>query len=142
MKSSDVTIQKGESVKPTERFQKLLDKYEDDPRYIAEGLLIDINEQVVRLMERKGLNRTQLAALLDVSSAYVTKLLNGNENLTIKQLVRLSAALDSSVDVAIVPGQFNVNRLLSYTPRKLDNNQFDTEVPLVETYESDLTIAA
>jgi transcriptional regulator with XRE-family HTH domain len=98
-------------MKPAERFQKLLDKYEDDPRYIAEGLLIDINEQVVRLMERKGINRTQLAALLDVSSAYVTKLLNGNENLTIKQLVRLSAVLDSSVDVAIVPRQFIVRRL-------------------------------
>jgi plasmid maintenance system antidote protein VapI len=110
-KSSDVTIQKGESVRPAERFQKLLDKYEDDPRYIAEGLLIEINEQVVHLMERKGINRTQLAALLDVSSAYVTKLLNGNENLTIKQLVRLSAALDSSVDVAIVPRQFKVKRL-------------------------------
>jgi plasmid maintenance system antidote protein VapI len=98
-------------VKPANRFQKLLDKYEGDPRYIAEGLLVDTNEQVVRLMEQRGVNRTQLAALLDVSSAYVTKLLKGNENLTIKQLVRLSAALDSSVNVEIVPRQFKATRM-------------------------------
>ena len=112
--------QKGESLKPAERFKKLLDKYQDDPRFVAEGLLIDIDEQIVRLMQEKGITRTLFAGLLGVSRAYVTKLLNGNENLTIKQLVRVCAALDCGIDIAIIPRQFKANRLVSYTPRRVE----------------------
>ena len=120
VKLRDNSIQKGDSLKPAERFKKLLDKYQDDPRFVAEGLLIDIDEQIVRLMQEKGITRTRFAGLLGVSRAYVTKLLNGNENLTIKQLVRVCAALDCGIEIAIIPRQFKANRLVSYTPRRVE----------------------
>jgi DNA-binding Xre family transcriptional regulator len=108
--------QKGESLKPAERFKKLLDKYQDDPRFVAEGLLIDIDEKIVHLMQEKEITRTRFAGLLGVSRAHVTKLLNGNENLTIKQLVRMCVALDCGTDLANIPRQFKASRRVSYTP--------------------------
>ena len=120
MKLRENSIQKRESLKPAERFKKLLDKYQDDPRFVAEGLLIDIDEQIVRLMQEKGNTRTRFAGLLGVSRAYVTKLLNGNENLSIKQLVRVCAALDCGIDVAIIPRRLKVNRLMIHTPGRVE----------------------
>ena len=120
VKLAENSIQKGESLKSAKRFKKLLDKYQDDPRFVAEGLLIDIDEKIVRLMQEKGITRTRFAGLLGVSRAYVTKLLNGNENLTIKQLVRVCAALDCGIAIAIIPRQLKGNRLVSYTPRKVE----------------------
>lgn len=129
-------------VKPSDRFNKLTRKYENDPEYVAEGLLIDINEQIVRMLTSKEITRTRLAKMLDVSTAYITKLLNGNENLTIKQLVRLAVALDCCVDVAFVPRLFTVNRLLNYTPKTFDMQRIGEPISLEESDEPNLTIAA
>jgi len=124
------TLKKGDALKPADRFKKLLDKYRDDPEYVAEGLLIDINEQIVELLESKKVTRSELAQKLGVSNAYITKLLNGNENLTIKQLVRLVVALGCSVDVAIVPKRFTVDRLPSY---RRERREFILPAELVKT---------
>jgi predicted XRE-type DNA-binding protein len=80
-------------MKASDRFKALQDRYEEDPGFVAEGVLIDINEQVVRLMETQQMNKTALARKLEVSNAYVSKLLSGNQNLTIRQLVRLMMVL-------------------------------------------------
>ena len=129
-------------MKPAEQFKGLLEKYRNDPEYIAEGLLIDINEQIVRLLEESGINRTQLAKKLGVSNAYVTKLLNGNENLTIKQLVRVATSLRCNVDIAIISNEFRINRLFSYTPKRVDSEGFDRSISLVKSDDPDFSVAA
>ena len=142
MKSYKFPNNKGDTVNPANRFNVLLEKYQDDPQYVAEGLLIDINEQIVRLLEQKEITRSALAQALGVSNPYVTKLLNGNENLTIKQLVRLAIALECCIDLAFVPKQFSVNRLFSYVPRRIEAEGFNESVELEESDENNLPIAA
>ena len=87
-------------MKSQERFNTLLKKYENDPEYVAEGLFLQINEHIVKALQDQGLSRSALAQELGVSGAYVTKLLNGNENLTIRQLARIAAALKSDVSIS------------------------------------------
>ena len=44
-----------------------------------------------------GMKRSELAERLGTSRAYVTKLLDGQENMTLKTVVRVAAALDRGV---------------------------------------------
>jgi transcriptional regulator with XRE-family HTH domain len=96
-------------LKQAERFKKLQDKYQNDLESITEGVLLNINEQIVRLLERNRVTRSELAEKLGVSNAYITKLLNGNENLTIKQLVRLAVALGCTIDVTVLPKRHSLD---------------------------------
>ena len=92
-------------MKPTERFGRLIKRYENDPEYLTEGLLIDITEQMAGLMKRQGLSRSDLARRLNCSNAYVTKLMSGSQNLTLKKLSQIGVALGCSVRCALVQGQ-------------------------------------
>jgi len=52
-------------------------------------------------MEENGITRAELARRLNVSKAFVTKLLNGNPNLTIKTMVSLARILDCDLRVEL-----------------------------------------
>lgn len=71
--------------------------------YRLEKNLFEVAEQVSELLECQGLTRSELAQRLAVTPAYITKLLNGNPNLTIKSLLRLSDALGQTLDIRFAP---------------------------------------
>src|SRR3989442_13595757 len=60
--------------------------------YRLERILIQLGEDICRLMRDQQISRAEVAERLGVSRAYVTKGLNGNPNLTIKTLRNLSDA--------------------------------------------------
>src|SRR5438445_1681053 len=80
-----------------------------------EKILLRLGEDICQLMRDQGLSRADVAARLGVSRAYVTKVLNGNPNLTIKTLLKLSDALGREL-VIHVPSP--VNRKLSSSARR------------------------
>ncbi len=82
-------------------FKKKVKKFEKDPEYILEGLMLELNEQILELLYKKGMTRKQLAKELGVSPAYITKLLNGNPNLTLKSLVKIATVMDVSLSINI-----------------------------------------
>jgi transcriptional regulator with XRE-family HTH domain len=130
-------------MKAQDRFKKLLAKYRDDPEYLTEGLLLNINEQLLKQLEQRGITQTAFAKMLGVSNAYISKLLNGNENLTLKQLVRIAHTLECNVDVALVPKTFSVNRLFSYTQTALETHGYNQKLSLdIEAHEPDIPVAA
>jgi len=61
--------------------------------YRLEKILFQLGEDICLLMEQQGLSRTQLAERMGVSPAYITKILSGNPNLTIKSLLKLADAM-------------------------------------------------
>jgi len=48
---------------------------------------------VLTILEEKGWNKTRLAKELDVSTAYITKVVKGKVNFTLESLAKLSSAL-------------------------------------------------
>ncbi|MGC3974147.1 MAG: helix-turn-helix transcriptional regulator [Nitrospira sp.] len=71
--------------------------------YRVERVIFNIAEQVCKIIEGQGVSRSELAQRLAVSPAYVTKLLNGNPNLTIKTLLKISDALGQTLDIRFAP---------------------------------------
>lgn len=71
--------------------------------YRLEQVLFEVAEQTCKLVESQGITRSELAQRLAVTPAYITKLLNGNPNLTIESLLKLSDALGQTLDIRFAP---------------------------------------
>jgi transcriptional regulator with XRE-family HTH domain len=82
-------------------FFSLFDQAEKDSNYDAEGIKIEIAEQIYEIMEKKHINQTKLAEMLDVTRAYVSKILKGNANLTIETLAKISNGLDAHWEIKL-----------------------------------------
>jgi transcriptional regulator with XRE-family HTH domain len=67
--------------------------------YEMERFLIGVNEEIVAQLEDNGITRTELARRLDVDKSYVTRLLNGLPNITLKTLVSVASALGCRMSV-------------------------------------------
>jgi transcriptional regulator with XRE-family HTH domain len=88
-------------MEPKERFNKLLDKYKDDPEFIFQGFILKVSEKIASLLEDQHMSRTDLAKALSCSPAYITKLLRGSENLTLRKLFEVSRALGAELSVNV-----------------------------------------
>ncbi len=83
-------------------FRQKIKEYKNDPVFLLEGILLSLNEEIIKLMKDKGLTQKAFAEKLGVSPAYVSKLLNGNPNLTIKSLVKITSVLNAKLEIKIV----------------------------------------
>ena len=79
-----------------------LDEHSDDPELIAESLAIDLMEDAIRLLQEKGISRSDLSGLMNVSRGYVTRLLNSPPNLTLMSVARLSVALNAKPYIGLM----------------------------------------
>lgn len=84
-------------------FADKLKEFEGDLEFRTEEVIIEFTEKVVAAMRERDMSRVELAQRLGVSKSFVTKLLNGNPNLTIRTMVSLAAALGCELLVDIQP---------------------------------------
>ena len=86
-----------------ERFRRDAERARNTPEYELEWLLLDIHEALWAAMQARGVSRSELAERLGTSRAYITKLLEGQENMTLKTLVRVANALEMKVSTKFIP---------------------------------------
>lgn len=77
--------------------ESFYEEFKEDADFIAEGLIVRITENISRIMKAKNINNAQLAEELGTSKAYVTKVLNGNPNMTIRTLAKIAVALGEEI---------------------------------------------
>ena len=58
-----------------------------------ERVIFEVTERLCELMEERGVNRTELADLLGKTKGYITQILGGNANLTLRSLSDIYLAL-------------------------------------------------
>ena len=63
------------------------------PEYWFEHAQNELYDEVVQYLEREQISRTQLAKKLNVSKSYVSQILNGHFNYTLKRLIELGLAI-------------------------------------------------
>lgn len=61
--------------------------------YWFETLQNAIYRMVAEYIQKEGINQTQLAEMLGVSKGYISQIMNGNFNYTLKKMIELSLAL-------------------------------------------------
>lgn len=67
--------------------------------YWFETLQNDIYRMVDEYIQKEDINQTKLAEQLGVSKGYISQIINGNFNFTLKKMIELSLALNIAPDV-------------------------------------------
>jgi transcriptional regulator with XRE-family HTH domain len=86
-----------------EREKTLLDKYLEDPefaRLMAQGdLIMEVTETLCELLEKEKLSRKELADRLGKSKGFISQLLNGGRNLTLRTVADILHVLGYKVSL-------------------------------------------
>jgi len=72
---------------------------------------LTVVEELLQFMKREGINRSELADRMGVGPSRVTKMLSGDENLTIDTLVRAGRAVGADLAQTYVPKGHRVSWL-------------------------------
>lgn len=83
-----------------QEFKDMLSAAESQLDLKIDAAKLELSEQIYYAMEEAGLSEAELARRLDVSRAYVNKILKGTANLTIESLVRIGIALERKFTAA------------------------------------------
>ena len=86
----------------------ILGRARDSLAYDTEGVKLEFTEQIVSLMEAKGVSKSALAAHLNVAPAYVTKVLQGTTNFTLDSMVKIAHAFAAELHVQLKPMKSSV----------------------------------
>lgn len=77
------------------------EKFKSDLDYVLDGLILEFTHQMSAVMKEKDISRSKLASILMVDKSMITRILNGNPNLTLKTIVSIGMALDSEVKIEL-----------------------------------------
>jgi transcriptional regulator with XRE-family HTH domain len=85
------------------QFEQLMESPEFRKLYAIEGLVTEAGEFIARLMQEQGVTKAELARRLGKSRAYITQMLSGSANLTVRTLAEVAYALGAEVRLEAVP---------------------------------------
>ncbi|MCK9375505.1 MAG: helix-turn-helix transcriptional regulator [Syntrophobacterales bacterium] len=81
----------------------LLDKYAEDPEFARllaqEELIIEVTETLCELLEMEKISRKELAERLGKSKGFISQLLNGGRNLTLRTVADILHVLGYKVSL-------------------------------------------
>ena len=81
-------------------YERLTSDPERRRKIEEEGFIIETTEDIIGLMEEKGVSRVELAERLGTSRAFISQVLNGSRNMTLRTLFRISRALGHDSQIA------------------------------------------
>jgi len=89
-------------MKLEEKFDRWMNDAEKSEDFQVEKLILHFTEEVFAVMKARNLSQADLARKLDKSPAYVSKMLAGETNFTLRSLVRIARALDLRLQLGLV----------------------------------------
>jgi transcriptional regulator with XRE-family HTH domain len=106
------------SISSIERYREWTQKIEKDPLFIAELVKLQFADDLVRLLEARGLKRTELAEKLGTNRGYVTRVLNTEYNLSVETMAKIALALDARISLRMLPREEVERRPRSSAPSR------------------------
>ena len=89
------------TTKELSTYEELL---QEDPQSLRqEELIIEVTEAMARALRNSGLTKTELASRLGKSKGFVSQILGGGKNLTLRTLADVSGALGCKVEIQLKP---------------------------------------
>ena len=90
-------------------FSDALERAKTNSAYYEEDLLVIVAERVNSAMKKQDVSRSELARRMEVSPAYITKILRGHANLGLESLARLAFALELKWECLLIQQDCSVN---------------------------------
>jgi transcriptional regulator with XRE-family HTH domain len=97
--------------------------WEDDIEFLTEEKILDFTERIISEMDNKSISKSQLADSLGKTKPFITKLLKGNANMTLKTIVSIANALECNLFLDLYPKGFRAHTFFvssDFTPVKID----------------------
>jgi len=114
--------------KPNNWLKHKINKYANDETFILEGKILELAEQISIRLEELKWSKKDLAEKMSVSPAFVTKLLNGKNNYTLKTLFKVAESLNLDLDIKFESKEKPGNNILEYiTTDVIKNTIFDCD---------------
>lgn len=85
------------------QYEVLMDDSEFQRLLAVEALVTEAAETIARLMAEQNVSKADLALKLNTSQAWVTRLLSGKANVTVRALAEVVYVLDPSVKLNAQP---------------------------------------
>ncbi|MEA2013418.1 MAG: helix-turn-helix transcriptional regulator [Verrucomicrobiota bacterium] len=79
-----------------------LPNLDNNPEFMADVAKGQIVEDILVAMETENINKSDLAARLDKSRQYISRVLNEKANFTIKSLAEIACALNLKIEARII----------------------------------------
>lgn len=88
---------------PQKELNLLLESIRQSEEYDVQGTMLQFTEALFSAMEQREMNKTDLADKLGKSKAFVTKVLRGDANPTLRTLISLCRALGQRLELRLTP---------------------------------------
>ncbi len=98
------------------KFSTWIEELKASGEYYSESIRIEVAESIYELMEKQGVTKAELARRLNTSRGYITKLLQGNKNLTLDSICKVAHALGCKIN--------NIEFVPLEASTKLENYEF------------------
>jgi transcriptional regulator with XRE-family HTH domain len=85
------------------KFKGFFERAKEKLDFWYEGATLEFTEDIVLQMEKNKINKSLLAEKLKVKPAYITKLLSGHNNYTLKTMVKVAFVLDCELRTHLQP---------------------------------------
>jgi transcriptional regulator with XRE-family HTH domain len=105
MQDKDATMREtasGNTI-PTASLDARVDALMESSEVMFEDLVLDITGEMCALMDEQKVSRSELARRIGVKPPHVTRLLQGQDNFTLRTLTRIARALGSVVRCTLAP---------------------------------------
>ena len=103
------------------------DAHEEPLEFWIDLARVGFEDDLHRLMTQAGVNRGQVAQAASVSPAFVSKVLNGSTNYTLKTMAKLARAVGAVLQVRLIDENREVIRVVSpETAAWLDDRRLTT----------------
>lgn len=89
------------------RIRELREWARKRPGFKSASANAEITSALLNRMECLGIKKSELAKRINVSPAYISKMLNGENNFTVEKLIQVAHALDAAWEFCLRPDEQN-----------------------------------
>jgi transcriptional regulator with XRE-family HTH domain len=90
------------NVKERTVYEEFVSTDEGRRLFEQERLILDVTQTIFSIMEKKSVRKAELSRRLGKSKAYITRLLDGRTNMTLRTLSDLMLVLDQRTSVSAI----------------------------------------
>jgi transcriptional regulator with XRE-family HTH domain len=127
----DQTKPVSESIK---NIEEIPINFNRDPEFVADYLKSKFINEILEILDKKNISKSDLAKLMGKSRQYISRILNETVNFTLDTLAQISCALDEDINIKLGSSEqifkqkdtykFNISKTILKNPA-MDNENED-----------------